>query len=183
MKRGELTQLSKFLSYVLRHKPDAIGLRLDEHGWVSIDELIEKARLHNKAFDRETIRTIVDQDAKNRYSVSVDQQRIRANQGHSIVVDLQLAPQTPLEILYHGTSEKNLTSIKKYGLVKQQRHHVHLSADESTARQVGSRYGKPVILIIKALHMHKAGCDFYLSDNKVWLTDFVPVEFIRFPKL
>ena len=94
MKRGELTQLSKFLSYVLRHKPEAIGLRLDEHGWVSIDELIEKAHLHNKALDRETIRVIVDQDTKNRYSVSTDQQRIRANQGHSIDVELNLEFET-----------------------------------------------------------------------------------------
>lgn len=178
----DMQRLSKFLSYVLRHAPEKVGLQLDEQGWADVDELIEACRKKNKPLDRATLEKIVATDSKGRYSFSDDGRRIRANQGHSIRVDLQLKEATPPDRLFQGTVARFLDPIREEGLKKMGRHHVHLSVDRATAVNVGSRRGKPVILVIRAREMHDAGHKFYLSDNGVWLTDHVPVEFIEFPE-
>lgn len=173
---------SKFLSLVLRHQPQVIGMELDAEGWLPIEELIANANRHGKHLTRQLLDEVVETNDKKRFIISDDGLRIRANQGHSVeAVDLNLQPQTPPELLYHGTVNEFLDSIRKSGLTKQKRHHVHLSADETTATKVGSRRGKPVILIVRAADMHRSGHAFYLSANGVWLADAVPSEFIQFP--
>ncbi len=175
-----LNKTSKFLSFVLRHKPEAIGLELDTNGWAHLDELILKANASGEVnnLDRELIEEVVNTNDKKRFIIDDERQRIRANQGHSVNVDLQLKPVTPPEFLYHGTATRFLDSILKVGLKPQKRQHVHLSEDIETATAVGQRYGKPVILTIKALLMHEKGFVFYRSENGVWLTDSVSIKFI-----
>lgn len=170
---------SKFLSYVLRHRPDSIGITLDENGWVDVDLLLAAAERHGKSLSRTSLEQIVATNDKKRFAFSNDGRRIRANQGHSVSVDLDLEPTVPPEFLYHGTVERFLDSIRAEGLVRGNRHHVHLSPDEATARKVGSRRGKPVILVVEAARMHAAGHEFFRSANNVWLTDTVPVKFLR----
>lgn len=174
------TKISKFLSLVLRHKPEAIGLTLDEQGWADIDELVDKANRSDQGITltRSLLQDVVDSSDKKRFTVSENGQKIRAAQGHSVDIDLQLKPVEPPEFLYHGTATRFLDSILKEGLKPQQRQHVHLSKDVETATAVGQRYGKPVILTIKALLMHEQGFSFYLSENGVWLTDAVPKAYI-----
>ena len=172
------TQLSKFLSFVLRHKPDAIGLTLDLQGWVSIGELLIKSDAAGTRFSREDLLQIVTTSDKKRFSVSDDGLRIRAAQGHSVTVDLALSPQEPPSVLYHGTTTRFVRSILSAGLKPQARQQVHLSADEATAHRVGQRHGNPIIFQIEALRMHAKGFKFYLADNGVWLTDQVPPEFL-----
>ena len=169
---------SKFLSYVLRHRPDSIGITLDENGWVEIDELLAAAQRHEKELSRTRLERIVATSDKRRFAISGDGQRIRANQGHSVSVDLDLTPAVPPKLLYHGTVERFLDSIRAQGLIRGSRHHVHLSPDEKTAQKVGSRRGKPVILIVEAAQMHEAGHTFFRSANDVWLTDEVPPKFL-----
>ncbi len=177
----QLNKTSKFLSFVLRHKPEAIGLTLNENGWANIDELISKANSSGEVtpLDRALIQEVVDTSDKQRFIISDDEQSIRANQGHSINIDLQLNPAIPPEFLYHGTATRFLDGILKEGLKPQQRQHVHLSTNIETATAVGQRYGKPVILKIKALLMHEQGFKFYLSENGVWLTGRVPIDFVE----
>ena len=169
---------SKFLSYVLRHRPDSIGITLDENGWADIGELLAAAQSHGKKVSRTQLERVVATNDKKRFALSDDGQRIRASQGHSVSVDLDLQPVVPPGLLYHGTVERFLNSIRAQGLVRGNRHHVHLSPDEATARKVGSRRGKPVILIVEAAQMHEAGHQFFRSANNVWLTEKVPVEFL-----
>ena len=171
-------QLSRFLSFVLRHKPDAIGLTLDPQGWASIDELLVKSDATGTRFSREDLLQIVATSDKKRFSISADGLRIRAAQGHSVTVELDLLPQEPLSMLYHGTATRFVKSILSAGLTPQARQQVHLSADEATAHRVGQRHGKPVIFKIEALRMHAKGFKFYIADNGVWLTDQVPPEFL-----
>ena len=168
-------ELSKHLSYVLRHRPDAIGIELDENGWTSVDALIAKSP---KAFTPEIIVCIVENNDKKRFILSADGKRIRANQGHSVKVDLDLKPLQPPRVLFHGTAERFLQPILREGLTKMKRHHVHLSADIETASKVGQRHGKLIMLTIDARAMHEAGHVFYMSDNGVWLTETVPTDFI-----
>ena len=175
---ADIVHLSKFLSFVLRHKPDAIGLTLDPQGWVSIDELVEKGNAAGTRLGREELLHVVATSDKKRFSVSDDGQRIRAAQGHSVAVELGLSPQEPPSILYHGTATRFVHSILSEGLKPQARQQVHLSVDEATAHRVGQRHGKPVILKIEALRMHAKGFNFFLADNGVWLTDQVPPEFL-----
>jgi len=170
--------LSKLLSYTLRHKPEEYGIELDENGWASIDELIKKLSAHNEDINFEILQHIVDTNNKKRFAFNEDFTKIRASQGHSVDVELGYSEKQPPAILYHGTVEKFLSSILTAGLQKMQRHHVHLSADRTTAIKVGERRGKPIILEIKAREMFTAGYKFYISDNGVWLTDHVPVNFI-----
>ncbi len=172
-------QTSKFLSYVLRHRPDSIGITLDENGWVEVDELLAAAQRSGKQLSRQRLEQVVADSDKKRFALSEDGQRIRANQGHSVSVDLDLEPTEPPKLLYHGTVERFLDSIRAEGLVRGSRHHVHLSPDEATARKVGSRRGKPVILVVEAGRMHVAGYPFFRSANNVWLTEKVPAEFLR----
>jgi putative RNA 2'-phosphotransferase len=172
------TQLSKFLSLILRHKPDAIGLELDSHGWANIEQLIDKAHAAGTKFDRTELLHVVETSDKKRFSVSADGLRIRAAQGHSVSVELGLSPKEPPPVLYHGTATRFAEAILQQGLKPQARQQVHLSADEETARRVGARHGKPHIFKIDAHAMHASGLKFYLADNGVWLTDRVPPEFL-----
>lgn len=171
-------QLSKFLSFVLRHQPDAIGLALDPQGWVSIDDLIEKGNAARTQFSREDLLHVVKTSDKKRFSISADGLRIRAAQGHSVSVDLGLSPREPPPVLYHGTATRFVVSILSEGLKSQARQQVHLSADQATARRVGQRHGKAAILKVDALRMYARGFKFYIADNGVWLTDKVPPEFL-----
>lgn len=176
----EAVRISKFLSLVLRHQPETINLVLDENGWADVDLLIEKCTEKGVALNRELLEHIVDTNTKKRFSFNEPKDQIRANQGHSIDVDLALSAQEPPDVLYHGTAERFVAAIKELGLLKQQRQHVHLSAEQSTAIQVGQRHGKPVVFSVSAGQMHHDGFLFYLSDNGVWLTDHVPAKYLSF---
>lgn len=171
-----MKNLSRFLSLVLRHKPEEIGIKLDINGWVDIKVLIEALNKNGGNVTRNSINKIVQTDSKNRYSIKDN--KIRANQGHSVKVDLGLISCTPPQILYHGTPSKFIDVIMREGLKKMARHHVHLSAEVKTAVQVGGRRGNAVILIIDSLKMFNDGHDFYVSENGVWLTDTVPIEYL-----
>jgi putative RNA 2'-phosphotransferase len=170
---------SKFLSLILRHEPHRIGVVLDAAGWVDIDKLLDALHAHDVDLSRAELLEIVAASDKQRFAVSADGTRIRANQGHSVQVELGLPPETPPELLYHGTVDEFLPSIREQGLHKRQRHHVHLSADIETAKKVGGRRGKPVVLGIKAGDMARAGHTFMRSANGVWLVDQVPPAFIE----
>jgi putative RNA 2'-phosphotransferase len=171
-------QLSKFLSFVLRHKPDAIGLVLDAQGWVGIDGLIAKADAAGTRFSGSDLRHVVETSDKKRFTISPDGSRIRAAQGHSVTVALGLQASEPPPALYYGTATRFVESIKRDGLKPQQRQQVHLSHDEATAHRVGQRHGKPIIFVVDASRMHAQGFSFYRADNGVWLTDRVPPEFL-----
>jgi putative RNA 2'-phosphotransferase len=177
----EITRKSKFLSLILRHEPERVGLTLDSAGWVSVEELLQAVNRHDVALGLEELKHIVATSDKKRFAFSEDGLCIRASQGHSVEVDLQYTPQTPPEILYHGTATRFLESIREKGLQRMQRHHVHLQPEMATALQVGARHGKPVLLSIRAGEMHRAGHVFYCSANGVWLVDHVPPQFINVP--
>ncbi len=180
MNENQLKRDSKFLSLILRHQPERIGIQLDEQGWVSVDELLQQLNKHGKKFDLNKLQEVVENNNKKRFAFNEDASKIRANQGHSVQINLGYEATAPPEILFHGTATRFLDSIKATGLQKRSRHHVHLSADKDTAENVGKRHGKVIILQIKAQAMQEAGFEFYLSENKVWLTDNVPVEYIIF---
>jgi len=175
---SSLTDLGKFIALILRHKPETIGITLDEHGWANVQELIAGINKTDH-IDMETLEEIVRTDNKGRYSFNEDKALIRANQGHSIPVDVELPITEPPEYLYHGTGEKYVASIDEQGLIPKSRLYVHLSPDTSTAKTVGSRHGKPVIYKVKSREMQKAGYTFYLSVNGVWLTKEVPVKYLE----
>ena len=166
-------RISKFLSYILRHKPDAIGLELDAEGWASVQDILDKS---DKGLTRRRIEQAVEANDKQRFSLSDDGQLIRANQGHSLNVDLGFKPIEPPEYLYHGTATRFLDSIQEQGLKPRSRQYVHLSADTDTAVKVGQRHGKPVILKLLAKDMHQNGHAFFLAKNGVWLTENVPAD-------
>ena len=171
--------ISKLLSYILRHHPESIGITLDSDGWVEIDLLLAQAQQHSRSISRQELQETVDNNSKKRFTVSEDGRRIRAAQGHSTgQVRMRLAPQTPPDVLYHGTATRFLDSIMRQGLQAGERHHVHLSADSETAVKVGQRHGKPVVLRVDAATMYQAGRAFYLSDNQVWLTEAVPPQYL-----
>lgn len=180
MNEKEAKETSKFLSLILRHAPETIQLQLDENGWASVSELITKSNQFGKELDEEVLDYIVENNDKKRFAFSEDRTKIRASQGHSIEVELDLKEVYPEHFLYHGTVAKFLEAIQKEGLQKMSRQYVHLSKDEETAIKVGSRRGKPIILSIDAQKMVTDGYSFYLSENGVWLTDHVPVEYIKF---
>ncbi len=171
---------SRYLSYVLRHAPEEIGLSLDAQGWAPIDELIRQLRRHGRRLDREKLVEIVATNDKKRFTISRDGRRVRAAQGHSIEIDLGLPVSEPPEYLYHGTSRDNLDSIFTDGLHAGRRRKVHLSTDPETAVSVGTRQGKPVVLRIECGRMHHSGFAFWQADNGVWLTDQVPSKYIGF---
>lgn len=178
----ELVRISKFLSLVLRHHPQAINLSLDPEGWLDINELIENAQRSGTKISLATLHEVVATSDKQRFALSDDGLRIRANQGHSIAgIDLNLSPTLPPDQLFHGTVGAFLNSIRSQGLLKRSRNHVHLSADKETATRVAARRGTPVILTIESQEMREHGYEFYLSENSVWLTDHVPSSFIQFP--
>lgn len=175
----EEIRISKFLSLVLRHKPETIGLHLDDNGWANTQELMERLNSNDFEISIEDLKQVVANNDKKRFQFSEDYSKIRASQGHSLKVDLALEEKIPPRLLYHGTAEKNLDSIRKQGLVKGQRHHVHLSADKETAQKVGMRHGKPLVLKVRSEEMSKAGIRFYQSENGVWLTDTVPPDYLE----
>ncbi|MFQ5796239.1 MAG: RNA 2'-phosphotransferase [Candidatus Bipolaricaulia bacterium] len=174
----QLVRISKFLSLVLRHRPETIGLSLDQGGWARVDKLLIKANRAGKSLNEALLRQVVERNDKQRFSLSEDGLKIRANYGHSIPVDLGLEPLMPPEFLFHGTAARVLESIKRQGLLPRKRNHVHLSPDERTAVQVGKRHGKPIVLTIQAGRMYKHGFEFYRSGNGVWLTEQVPARYI-----
>lgn len=171
-------ELSKLLSLILRHKPDTIGITLDEHGWANVDELIVGISKRH-AFDMETLQKIVSTDSKQRYSFNEDMTLIRANQGHSVSVDVELIKKIPPTVLYHGTAEKYVTAIDGQGLISKSRLYVHLSADIETAIKVGWRHGIPVIYEVFTGIMYEDGYDFFQAVNGVWLTKKVEPRYLR----
>lgn len=173
-----LTETSKFLSLILRHKPQVIGISLDENGWADVEELIEGIS-RTREFNMEILEEIVRTDNKQRYAFNEDKTLIRANQGHSIPVDVELDIVKPPEILWHGTAEKFVPSIEKTGLIPKSRLYVHISGDMQTASQVGTRHGKPVLYKVLAGKMHEDGFVFYRSKNGVWLTKEVPACYLE----
>lgn len=173
-----LTETSKFLSLILRHKPEVIGIELDEHGWANVEELIAGIS-KSRAFNMEMLEKIVETDKKQRYSFNEDKRLIRANQGHSIPVDVELEECVPPQYLWHGTGMKYVDSIDKEGLIPKSRLYVHLSKDIETAKTVGQRHGKPVVYRVLSADMQKDGYSFYLSKNGVWLTKKVPVNYLE----
>jgi putative RNA 2'-phosphotransferase len=178
----ETIRTSKFLSLILRHEPERVGLQLGEAGWVEVGELLAAVSRHGKVLTLEQLQHVVATSDKKRFAFSEDGQRIRASQGHSVEVDLEYAPLTPPELLYHGTATRFLDGIRTDGLQRMERHDVHLSAETKITLQVGGRHGKPVLLTILAGEMHRAGHVFRCSANGVWLVNQVPPEFIRFPE-
>ena len=175
----QLTKFSKFLSLVLRHKPEVIGIQLDRNGWTDINQLLQKCSAVGRHYSRQDLQTVVETNNKQRFALSPDGKRIRASQGHSIDIQLGLQPVEPPEQLWHGTASRFLGSIWKQGLTKQRRQHVHLSTDSETARSVGQRHGRLVLLKVLAQQMHHDGYEFFLSANSVWLTDHVPVQYLQ----
>lgn len=173
----DLNQVSKYLSLVLRHKPEVVGITLDEHGWADVYDLITGVRKKYPRFCYRMLEQIVEFDEKKRYSFDEHCLKIRANQGHSVNVDVELEEIEPPEFLYHGTGEKYVESIIERGLIPKSRLYVHLSIDEETAENVGRRHGKPVIFIISSKRMYEDCYKFYKSKNGVWLTKEVPVEY------
>lgn len=170
--------LSKTLSYVLRHKPEELGLELDAQGWVSVADLLAALQTRYPEVTLDQLREVVATNEKKRFAFSADEQLIRANQGHSVAVDLALEAVVPPEVLYHGTATRFLASIRENGLLRGSRQHVHLSSDPETATAVGRRHGRPVVLTVQAGKLHRAGASFYLSENGVWLTLTVSPEYI-----
>lgn len=172
-----LTKVSKYISLILRHKPETIGITLDKNGWADVKDLIKGV---NKTYklDMETLEEIVATDDKQRYSFNEDKTKIRANQGHSIDVDVELEEVVPPEYLWHGTGTKYVESIRKTGLIPKSRLYVHMSESYMTAMDTGARHGNPIVFCVKAEDMYKDGYKFYKSKNGVWLTKFVPVEYL-----
>lgn len=178
MNQKHLVKISKYLSKHLRHTPHLLGLTLSPGGWVVIEDLLAACTSRGFFITRSELDTVVTNNDKQRFSFDPTGKLIRANQGHTVEVDLQLDPRVPPEILYHGTGAKSVDAILEEGLQKMSRHHVHLSFYIETAKRVGRRHGKPVVFAVSALAMHEAGFTFYCSDNGVWLVDFVPSTYL-----
>ena len=172
-------RISRVMSLVLRHDPSSIGLSLDENGWAVVDELVVCLNRDGKRADRKMIETVVANSDKQRFRISEDGRLIRANQGHSVAIDLKMEKKSPPKWLYHGASAKSMGAIEREGLVKGSRQHVHLSPDKETAKKVGARHGKPVVLEVAAQMLEQHGYHFYLSENGVWLTDHVPPDYLN----
>ncbi|MGM3308275.1 RNA 2'-phosphotransferase [Anabaena sp. WFMT] len=178
MSNSRLVKISKFLSKYLRHTPEEIGIKLAPGGWVAVDQLLTACTNHKFPITLEELQEVVATSDKKRFAFDSTFTLIRANQGHSTEVDLQLQPAVPPDVLYHGTGNISVDSILQTGLCKMSRHHVHLSADITTAKIVGARHGKPIIFTVNAAVMLQEGYIFYCSDNGVWLVDNVPPKYL-----
>lgn len=178
MNNSQLVKISKYLSRHLRHTPEHIGIQLGSGGWVPVSELLNACQKHNFPIQLNQLQEVVEQNDKQRFSFDCTRTMIRANQGHSIEIDLQLEPVIPPDTLYHGTTTSAVESILKEGIRKMSRHHVHLSTGIETARRVGARHGIPAVLIVNTAGMHRDSYKFYCSNNGVWLVDFVPQEYL-----
>ncbi len=174
-----LVKISKYLSRHLRHQPERIGLTLGPGGWVGVEDLLAACAAHGMRLSRAELEQVVAGNNKQRFAFDETGERLRASQGHSVDVDLGLDPATPPEVLYHGTGQGTAEAIRKGGLHRMSRHHVHLSQDRETARAVGARHGRPVVFTVDAGAMHRAGLAFHCSANGVWLTDHVPAHFLH----
>lgn len=179
MEEKKKVKISKFLSLILRHQPETVGLKLDANGWVKTEDLIKACAEHGRAFTLKELQEIVETNEKKRFAFDKTGDKIRANQGHSLKVKIEFEKRTPPEILYHGTAEKNIDKIFAEGLSKMNRHHVHLTEEIETARSVGIRYGKPVILKVDTKAMIAKGFEFFVSANDVWLVENIPAEFLE----
>ncbi|MDE6301964.1 MAG: RNA 2'-phosphotransferase [Clostridia bacterium] len=173
-----MKEIGGFIALALRHNPSAAYISLDENGWANVDELIVGVQRAGRDLDRDMLDKIVAADKKNRFAYNKDKTKIRANQGHSIAVDVGMEEKFPPDVLYHGTAEKYIESIRRSGIKKQKRNFVHLSLDEPTARTVGARHGQPVVLKIDAKRMSEDGYKFFISANGVWQTEFVPFSYV-----
>lgn len=180
MNAEQRKRISKNLSYILRHRPDTVGIELEEGGWVVVERLLAALAEDGKSVSREALDEVVATSDKQRFEFSADGSQIRARQGHSVEVDLGYQPAVPPEVLYHGTAKHNLDSIFQVGLDKGRRHHVHLSTNKQTMIQVATRHGQPVLLAIAAARMHTDGCQFFVTGNQVWLTEHVPPQYLSF---
>lgn len=179
MNNSRLIKISKYLSKHLRHQPERIGIKLAPGGWVSVDELLAACKKNSFQIHLTELQEVVAKNDKKRFSFDATGSLIRANQGHSVEVDLQLEPAIPPKVLYHGTGHRAVEAILQQGLRKMSRHHVHLSSDLITAHKVGKRHGRPVIFIVDAAGMQEDGYTFYCSDNGVWLVDNVPPKYLQ----
>jgi putative RNA 2'-phosphotransferase len=179
MRDARLIRISKYLSKHLRHQPERLGLELAAGGWVEVHALLAACSNQGFPISRAELEEVVERNDKQRFAFDPSGTLIRAQQGHSVSVDLELEPAQPPPTLYHGTVERYLPAILRDGLLKMQRHHVHLSSDIATASRVGARRGAPIILAVDAAAMHQAGFTFYRSGNGVWLVDHVPPEYLR----
>jgi putative RNA 2'-phosphotransferase len=179
MNNSRLVKISKYLSKHLRHQPERIGIKLAPGGWVAVDELLAACKTHSFPINRIELDEVVASNDKKRFSFDATATLIRANQGHSVEVDLQLEPAIPPDVLYHGTGHGAVEAILREGLCKMSRHHVHLSKDFATAKAVGARHGRPVVFTVDAAVMHEAGYTFYCSENGVWLVAGVPPEYLQ----
>jgi len=175
----KIISISKFLSLVLRHQPETIGIELDQNGWTDVDILLKKSNSYGIRLDNETLKRIVETNSKKRFAFNETFDRIRASQGHSVEIELGYTSQKPPENLFHGTGEKSVQSIFDTGLQKQNRQQVHLSADLETAIKVGQRHGKPIVFKVLAEQMFNDKFEFFISDNGVWLTDNVPIKYLK----
>jgi putative RNA 2'-phosphotransferase len=182
MPHDDLVSTSKFLSLVLRHRPQTVGITLDPAGWIGVDELLAACARKGHVISRELLDEVVSTNDKQRFAFSDDRTRIRANQGHSVDVELGHEPATPPELLYHGTPQTSEAAIRREGLRKMKRHHVHLSENVQQTLAVGARRGRPVLLTIRAGQMWRDGIPFFRTPNNVWLTDAVPPVYIDFPE-
>lgn len=179
MDEKQKKKISKFLSLILRHQPETVGLTLEENGWVSVENLIKSCAAHGNKFTFDELKEVVETNDKKRFVFNEDETKIRASQGHSVDVDIEFEKLTPPEILYHGSAQRNVDVILAEGLKKMSRHHVHLSADTETAKNVGKRYGKPMILKIDTAAMISENFEFFVSANSVWLVENVPPQFLE----
>ncbi len=172
-------ETGRFIALVLRHKPEAAGISLDKHGWANVNELLDGINKNGRSMTFDDLKAIVKNDNKQRFSLNGDYSLIRANQGHSVAVDVELRKAAPPDMLWHGTGEKYVASIDESGLIPKSRLYVHLSCDIDTAEKVGARHGKPVVYKVHSGRMYDDGYKFYLSVNNVWLTEKVPVEYLE----
>lgn len=178
MNTKQLKQISKFMSLVLRHRPELLQLEMDAQGWVAVEELIQKIQQRHANFNQAILEEVVATNNKKRFAFSADGQKIRASQGHSINIELGYTPVVPPKTLFHGTATRFVTSIQAKGLMKLKRHHVHLSEEWATAVEVGKRHGKVVVFEVAAQALHEQGQAFYQSENGVWLTESVPPRYL-----